>query len=234
MHAQRATGPDSCSVLLRYGFSTPALALQWFVPRYVEFLAGAERTPAYADHRRWLRALADRHRHDELDGARVVLEDPWHAGSLDALFAVYPNARVIQIHADPSEILPALAHTCWHMQRVDARRMRSKDAIGRYCLELLGAAIRANVEARARLGAERFVDVSHRAVVEDPIAVVRRIGRRLNFPITEQALRGANRWLLDNRFALRTRLARPEEFGLERGAIDERFAEFRLNLLLAI
>lgn len=229
--AVNATSPDSCGALLRNSFSTPEHALHWFVPGYLEFLADAELGPAYRDHRRWLRVLAWRHRHDDLAGPRVVLEDPWHMGQLDALSSAYPNARVIQVHGDPGEVLPTLARACWLMQRIDARRPRTKAEIGRYCLALLNIHAQRNADARERLGAARFIDVSHRAVLEDPIAVVRRIGRRLNFPITEQALRGAKRWLLDNRFVTRSRPARLEEFGLERQAVDAAFSDYRRRLV---
>jgi hypothetical protein len=230
VHVRAATAPDECSWLFRGSFSSLDHALRWFMPSYVAFMAEAALEPAYRDHHRWLRALAWRHRHDDLAGPRVVLADPWHMGQLDALFSVYPNARVIQIHGHPSEVLPELARSCWLLQGIDARRAPSKPAIGRYCVELVSTISRANAAARERLGSERFIDVSHRAVLEDPIAVVRQLGRRLNFPITEQALRDANRWLLDNRFAARTCPARLEEFGLERRAVDREFAEHRLRL----
>jgi hypothetical protein len=228
VHSLRATEPESCSWLFRNNFSSLAHALHWHVPSYAAFMHEAQLAPAYRDHRRWLRVLVWRHRHDDLAGPRVVLEDPWHMGQLDALFSVYPNARVIQVHCDPLEAVPALARSCWALQRADARSPRSRDEVGRYCVELLAASLAANASARQRLSA-RILDVSHREVLEDPLAVVRALGRRLQFPITEAALRPANRWLLDNRFAVRVQPGRLEEFGLDRRTLELRFAEYRLR-----
>jgi hypothetical protein len=233
MHPLEATSPDACSWLLRPSFSTLAHAFHWYVPSYVAFMGEAELGPAYRDHRRWLRVLAWRHRHDDGHaGARVVLEDIWHLWHLDALLDAYPHARVIQVHCDPTEALPSLARSCWTLQRVDAKRPRSKDAIGQHCLELVDAGLRANASARERFGAARFIDVSAREIFEDPIAVVRALGRRLQFPITEQALRGANRYLLDHRFARRApaRL-RLEDFGLAAPLIEKRFGEYRSSFI---
>lgn len=225
----RATEPDACSWLFRNSFSSLAHALCWHVPSYVAFMHEAELAAAYRDHRRWLRVLVWRHRHDDLAGPRVVLEDPWHMGQLEALFEVYPNAKVIQVHCDPLEAVPALARECWASQRVDGRRARSMDEVGRYCVELLSAILRNNTAARQRLGPARIIDVSHREVLADPLAVVRTLGRRLPIPITEPALRQANRWLLDNRFALRTQTGGLEQLGLDRRALELRFAEYRFR-----
>ena len=232
VHSHRATDPDACSWLFRNNFSSLAHALHWHVPGYVAFMREAELGAAYRDHRRWLRVLVWRHRHDDLAGPRVVLEDPWHMGQLDALFQVYPNAKVIQVHCDPLEAVPALARACWALQRIDGRRPRAHDAIGRYCVELLDASLRANAVARQRLGSARIIDVSDRAVLEDPLAVVRTLGRRLQFPVTEPTLRQASRWLLDNRFLARAQAGRLEEFGLDRRALELRFAPHQLRFAI--
>jgi hypothetical protein len=229
LHPLAATEPDTCSWLMRNSFSSLAHAFLWHVPSYIAFMREAQLGAAYRDHRRWLRVLIFRHRHDELAGPRVVLEDPWHMGQLEALFSAYPNARVIQVHSDPVEAVPALARSCACLQRVDAKRTRSMSEMTEYALSLLTATLRANAAAREQFGPTRIIDVSHRAVLEDPLAVVRGLGRRLQFPITEPALRQANRWLLDNRFLVRTQPTRLEEFGLDRRALELRFADYRLR-----
>jgi hypothetical protein len=229
LHPLAATEPDTCSWLLRNSFSSLATGLLWHVPSYVAFMRNAELGPAYGDHRRWLRVLIWRHRHDELAGPRVVLEDPWHMGQLDALFCVYPNARVIQVHSDPVEAAPTLARACACLQRADSKRPRTMSEIAEYSLEFMTASLRANAAARERFGPTRIIDVSRQAVLEDPLAVVRGLGRRLQFPITEPALRQANRWLLDNRFLTRVQPVRLEEFGFDRRALELRFADYRLR-----
>lgn len=230
LHPLTATDPDACGWLFRNNFSSLVHAFHWHVPSYVAFMTGAELEPAYRDHRRWLRALAWRHRHDDLAGPRIILEDAWHMGQLDSLFRVYPNARVIQVHGDPVDALPGLARTCWTLQRIDGKRARSMSEVGDYCLALLSESLRANAAARERLGTARIIDVSHRELLEDPFAVVRGLGRRLQFSITEPALRQASRWLLDNRFALRARTAGVEALGLDRRTLARRFADHRLQV----
>ncbi|MFO7564674.1 MAG: sulfotransferase [Enhygromyxa sp.] len=227
LHPLVATEPDACSWLFRNNFSSLVHGFFWHVPSYVEFITTAELEPAYRDHRRWLRALAWRHRHDDLAGPRVVLEDAWHMAQLDALFRVYPSAKVIQVHGDPLDALPGLARTCWTLQRIDGKRARSMGEVADYCLELLSASLRANAAARERFGPARIIDVSPRALLDDPIALVRKLGRRLQLPVSEPALRQASRWLLDNRFALQVRPAPLESLGLDRRTLARRFADYR-------
>lgn len=58
-------------------------------------------------------------------GDRWVLQSPSHMSQLDALLAVYPDARIVFTHRDPIKVLPSvvsiLYSTAWvHPDAVDA------------------------------------------------------------------------------------------------------------------
>lgn len=197
IHPLSATSPDACSWLFRNNFSSLVHAFQWHMPSYVEFLLAADMGPAYRDHRRFLRVLAHRHRHDDHAGPRIVLEDCWHLWHLDALFEAYPDACVIMVHAEREEVLQSLARSCWTLQQVDAKRPRSPGQVREDCAALLDRGIAASERARERGG--RFIDIDHAQLLAEPLAVVCSLAPRLGVPLPQAALQGPSRWLLDQR-----------------------------------
>ena len=116
MHANSGALPNECIFITMNEF----LSDQWsgchVVPTYDAHLRRADHRDAYRFHRKVLQTLQQRAR-----GRRWVLKAPSHLGQLRALFAVYPEARIVHIHRDPLEV-PALgAEPDGHAQ-VDALR----------------------------------------------------------------------------------------------------------------
>lgn len=197
IHPLSATSPDACSWLFRNSFSSLVHAFSWHMPSYVEFMLQADMAPAYRDHRRFVRVLAHRHRHDDHAGPRVVLEDCFHLWHLDALFAAYPDACVIQVHAEREQILQNLSRSCWTLQHVDGKRPRSATQVRDSCAALLDAGLESAERARERGG--RFIDIEHAQLLAEPLAVVRSLAPRLGLPLPDGALHEASRWWLDQR-----------------------------------
>jgi LPS sulfotransferase NodH len=195
IHPLSATSPDSCSWLFRNNFSSLVHAFMWHMPSYVEFMLHTDMAPAYRDHRRFVRALSHRHRHDDLAGPRIVLEDSWHLWHLDALLGVYPDACVIQVHAERDQILQNLARSCWTLRHVDAKRPRSVAQVRDEWAAVLDAGMASAERARERGG--RFIDIDHAQLVADPLGVVRSLAPRLQLSLQDGALQAASRLLLD-------------------------------------
>ena len=79
------------------------------IPSYTAWLLQCDMEPAYRYHRRVLKLLQWRCPPD-----RWWLKTPAHMLSIDALNAVYPDARFVMTHRDVGKVLPsvcALYHT---------------------------------------------------------------------------------------------------------------------------
>ena len=224
IHPMDPDWPDHCNWLLRKSFSTMANAFSWYMPGYVQYLATCDMRPAYADHRRWLRALL----HTRADRPRLVLCDPFHMWHLEALLAVYPDATIVHLHREPEQVVPSFASLCATLQAVDSDSPRRANEIGRSCLFILGHGLRALERARQKLPPERFVDLSYRELVASPGSVVHRLGGKLGFDTGGVAVEEADEWLLRNRQHNRGRhLYSLDDFGIEKEIVDEYFAAYR-------
>ncbi|HWH69368.1 MAG TPA: sulfotransferase [Candidatus Sulfotelmatobacter sp.] len=123
-------------------------------------------------------------------GPRWVLKSPDHVHGLTELFAVCPDARVIQTHRNPLEVL----HSSAELTRVlhglyawpgDPAQLRARE--GRILAEGTERFIQFR-DLHPEL-AERFIDVKYSELAADPIAVVGRIYHRLGLPLAEEAAR---------------------------------------------
>ena len=75
------------------------------VDAYHEWLGQCDWSPAYLWHDRYLRVLSDQSKPSE----RWLLKAPGHMLGIEALRAQYPDAKFIQLHRHPREVIPSMA-----------------------------------------------------------------------------------------------------------------------------
>jgi hypothetical protein len=107
-----------------------------------------------------------------------VLKNPSHLFALDALFAAYPDATVIQTHRDPRTVI---ASVCSLNERASAgwSTVFSGPVVGAAQLSLWSRGLRRFRADRARYDESRFIDVRHEDLVADPLRTVETIYERL-------------------------------------------------------
>ncbi len=104
MHELGGRIPVECIQLMVHEFRSDELMGRHMVPSYAAWFAECDLVPGYAFHQRMLQHLQWR-----CPGDRWVLKAPSHLGQLEALLAVYPEARIVFTHRDPLKVLPSVA-----------------------------------------------------------------------------------------------------------------------------
>jgi len=109
MHELASNLPCECVHFLMYDFSGPYWSMIYDTPSFtgwqLEHLETLGRV--YRLHRRMLQTFA--HEAPDPGGPRRwLLKSPFHVSTLPALFAEYPDARVIHTHRDPRRFLASL------------------------------------------------------------------------------------------------------------------------------
>ena len=95
--------PQECVAITAHEFASLIFHTSYRIPGYQRWLEGEDLRPVYASHRRWLQYLQWR-----CPAERWVLKSPGHLWALDALLAVYPDARIVQTHRDPLQVVASL------------------------------------------------------------------------------------------------------------------------------
>jgi hypothetical protein len=225
MHELGARLPVECIWLTAHSFRSDELSGRHQVPSYASWLAGADLRPAYACHREMLQLLQWRH-----PGERWVLKAPSHMTALDALFAVYPDARVVQTHRDPLVVMGSVASilfaTAWvRSDAVDPEQVLQWFG-GETCRAILDGAQAFRDDGGAEAG--RFFDVRYADFMRDPLASVAGIYDHFGLPLRAEAEARMRAWLAarpkGRHGAHRYRF---EDTGFHRDQERERFRDYQ-------
>jgi len=159
---------------------------------------------------------------------RWLLKNPGHIEQLDLLFAIFPNARVIQTHRDPAKAIPSLCsllmnlHPIYEEGRYEQRahNMLTREA-GKWA-----AAVRKADEVHSRHPGQSM-DVVHADFHRDPMAVLDKIYAFIGMEIGED-LRAKFARRIDEKpeLALGTHRYDLKDFGMTAERIREQYGDY--------
>jgi hypothetical protein len=227
VHYIAADTVEECWQLLRQSAMSISYESLGHVPSYSAWLSKQDWTAAYARHRRNL-ALIGANDAEK----RWVLKNPSHLFALDALFAVYPDALVVQTHR---EMRTTLASSCSlsSLATVGYSTRFVGETLGRDQLDLLSRGAALTMTAREKHDPAHFYDVQYRDLVSDPVGTVEAIYRYFDLPWSDdvraavtaedEASRSGHR-APSHKYAL-------ADFGLAEAEVDERFADYTARYL---
>lgn len=177
----------------------------------------ADLRDAFAYHRRVAKLLLS-HRPPN----RWLFKAPSHNFHLDALFSAYPDARVIVTHRDPAKVIPSVISLLTAMQ--NGTPSIGLEDFGRLHAEHFRKGVERSLEARARIGEDRFYDVHHSDFLADPMRTIEGIYQFLNLELHSKTKAKMLEWHEQNRSGAHgTHSYTPEQFGLTVDKIRDDF-----------
>jgi hypothetical protein len=182
MHPMGARLPQECVALTAHDFATMLFSTTHHVPGYQAWLDGADLRWVYASHRRQLQYLQWK-----CPAERWVLKSPGHLWALDALLAVYPDARIVQTHRDPLQVIASLASLVTLLRSLAEWTARLADGLAR------ATAVRDRLPAGARV-----LDVQFAELMRDEVAMVRRIYAHFDLGLSGEVEALMRRFLTEN------------------------------------
>ena len=227
VHYEPGDGPTECVALLTQAFRAQDLACGLFqAPSYVAWYHACDLRPAYDHHRLSLQLL-------QSGGVRGrwSLKAPGHMHALDALLAVYPDARLIVTHRDPLKTVPS-SMSLSLAARADSLtnhgdRERTIDYYRTLWMDELALMTERMMAFRDREGDARFFDLQFRDFMADPIGCVRTAYAHFGEALSKDAEAAMQTHLASHPRGKHGRNAyHLETFGLDRGLIRERFAGY--------
>ncbi len=110
LHPLDATSPQECSEITAHVFRSLRFDTNYHIPSYRAWLDAdpVGHVPAYQFHRRFLQHLQHQ-AGPRANPPRWVVKCPDHLFALDAIRAVYPDARLVFVHRDPVKVLLSVA-----------------------------------------------------------------------------------------------------------------------------
>lgn len=169
-HALAALGPHECVSIQGYSFRSMQFHVAYRLPNYNRWMREAcNWQPAYAWHEKHLSLLPHQNK-------RWILKAPGHMLGMQALLTQYPDARFIQTHRDPVEVIPSMA-SLTHSLRGIASTYKDPHEIGNDVHKLWHHGIEQVMLARAMDSGlnEKFIDINYRQLISDPNTALKRI-----------------------------------------------------------
>ena len=223
MHVNGGDLPIECIFVTLPTFLSDNWAGTHTVPSYSLRVALADHGPAYQWHRHTLQTLAGRE-----SAPRWVLKAPSHLATLRELFAVYPDARVIQLHRDPARTIPSMLSLMGTLRwmRTDAVDMVpfvEPTVAGVALLQRRAIADRAD----GRIPDDHFFDLHYTDLLNDAAGAISAAYQHFGWTVPA-GLTGAVRDYLDRkpRGSRGRHRYSPEAFGLTSATIRAEFEAY--------
>jgi hypothetical protein len=166
VHHEEADGPTECIAVMSQDFKSLSWEAIANVPAYGEWLLATDHRSAYEYHRTVLQVL-------QSGGVRGqwTLKSPHHAIALDALTSVYPDARLVLLHRDPTVLCASVCSLIRTLSSTFSDRDHTA-YIARHWTAMLEESVR-RIEAFRRDHPEHPVhDVQYADLVQQPVQTV--------------------------------------------------------------
>jgi Sulfotransferase family len=187
LHPLFATSPQECSEITAHVFRSLRFDTTYEIPAYRQWLDADGHVPAYRFHKRFLQHLQHQDIVAGQGTGRWILKCPDHVFALEAIRAVYPDARLVFVHRDPVSVLLSVAKLT-EVIRAPFTRALDPKAIGQQ------ESARWLEGARQMIRAERGADsdhpichVHHLDLITDPMATIASVYRHVGLRLSEDA-----------------------------------------------
>jgi hypothetical protein len=172
IHRMGASLPQECVRFTTSEFTSLIFWTNYNVPSYADWLKNtADMAPAYGYHRRFLQLLQWRHPADPW-----VLKSPAHLWSLEEVLRQYPDARFIQTHRDPLQMLASLSSLVTHLRKMASDHVDPRQIAREWAdWNALGLNASARFRESGRIAPENVVDVDFYAFMAAPVEELARI-----------------------------------------------------------
>ncbi len=231
IHEVGAHLPEECIFLFANDLMGDWFNIVFDLPGYREWLNQQNLLYMYKRHKKQLQVLQYHYPDD-----RWVLKAPAHLRALSPLMLTYPDAYIIQMHRDPSEIIASVASlkmAFWSVFHEDI----SPEKIGQRMLERIGSWIDRSMAARKQAESDsdskvRFIDINYKELVTDPIGMIRNLygqcDLKWSLPVEQQMSEYLEKNCQHKHGKHQYSL---EQFGLKKDQVQERFTAYNKRFL---
>jgi hypothetical protein len=223
LHLHDFDGPEECHAYLEQPYAAAGFNNLYRAPSYFDFLVDElDFAAAYRIHRRQLQLLQWR-----TPRPRWALKYPNHVLAMDKILEVYPDARFVMTHRDPTQTLASISKMSLKLREIRYDEPIDPHEVGRQMLHFVRRHIDRIMEFTAGPDAGKVTHVDYYRMLNDPAAVMADVHAGLGLDTPEEVRVAVAAWHRDNPKGARG--SNPyalEQFGLDADAVAEQFADY--------
>jgi hypothetical protein len=220
MHGMEASSIHEDNELLFMDVNSYNWEWQARSPNWIDHYFAHDRTGSYLYEKKVLQVLT------WFRGPnRWILKSPQHMENLAAMKAAFPDATMVITHRDPVAVLASLLTMVGYADRIRRDRI-DPPGLARHWIDRIERLLRACLEQRASWDADQSLDVLFHEYMADQEAVMRRVYRMAELPLTAGAEQALLAYLAENPRHQHGKVAYDlkGDFGVDPEALRERFA----------
>lgn len=220
INLQEADGPTECVLTLSHEFKGQLYDCSLHIPSYYDWNRRTDQRSAYEHHLATLQLLQWKQ-----PGDRWMLKAPSHTLSLDALVAVYPDARLVVSHRDPTV---SLASACdfWERQMQSFSDDIDLHALGAHWADIFEDAMSCLIDFHGRHDPRLLLDLPYESL-RNPMDAVDAIYAAWDLPLSGETRDRMETFLADHRAGKHGAHSYSlERYGLDRATLLERFRPY--------
>lgn len=213
IHPTSARAVEEVFGLLSFSFYGAQIEAQWRVPRFARYWETQAKSWVYREFRQLLQTLA----WERGNITRPwVLKAPQFMEDLEPLLEVFPDARLICLHREPSDVVASSASLVWNQMKLQSDEA-DREWIGAEWLRKTARRERICASVRAARPDVPQIDTDFDAVNRDWRGEMRRIYSWLDLELTPEVEGRMERYLAAaEKSGFRRHSYRAEDFGLTR------------------
>ncbi len=220
--------PEEDCLLFDYDFWSTVPEATMRVPSFSKWLEAQDHVPAYLYYKNILKYL-----YWQNPQGRWVLKTPQHMEHFEEIFRVFPGAKIIQTHRDPSRVVASFCSMVSHAYGVFSDEVDIHE-IGSHWSRKALKMVRHSMDIREMIGPEHFMDVQYANLMSDAAGEVSRIYDFLGVPFKADTRGRVEKWVRDNpQHRHGKHRYRLEDFGLLKGEIEQMFDTYRKRFTIA-
>jgi len=232
LHPLEATSPQECSEIAAHVFRSLRFDTTYHIPSYRAWLDSdpARHLPAYRFHKRFLQYL----QHQEATPRRWLLKCPEHLFALEAIKAVYPDARLIFVHRDPLKVLLSQSQLTQVLREPFTRSLDARSLGTLESRRWLDGTRRMVEASDADDFAEPIHHIHHMDLISDPVATVDGAYRHFGLTLPDAAADAIEEYITARpRGGYGKHVYRFENHGLDEQAERTRFRPYMVRFGIA-
>ena len=184
--------PQECIVITAHVFLSTQFHTACNVPSYQDWFEQEPQKLAYEFHYRLLQHLQIKR-----TPQHWVLKAPGHLFALDALLKRYPDAKIIQTHRNPLQVMPSMASHATVLRRALSNQVNPKEVAHDWAMRW-NLALGKFLEVRDRSPSDQFLDVHYDDIEREPLETIYRIYDFLGWTIEDRTSQAMKTFLASN------------------------------------
>ena len=220
IHPIEHNSPEEDLYLGQFSFISQMMEGTMRVPTYSKWIETQDKTPSYEFCKKVLQIMQW---HQPCN--RWVLKSPFHLEDFDALFKVFPQAKVIQTHRDLKKVVPSFCSLIAHYHGVLKDEVDG-DEIGQHWFNKYDRMIRRSIEYRKNSN-DVFIDVLYSDLMNDPMGQIENIYQFMGTTLSDsvkQTIESSGE--SNTQFKYGVHKYDMNDFGLTAEAIDQNFLDY--------